>query len=112
MLDSKEGNEHQYLCCCSRGLEKLVAPGGWVDICMTQGVQGIFELMKRGFDRWRFDREGQVEKELESRGVLDPEVLPYYPYRDDAIPLYNVIKKYVRTVVTHHYGECFTCELR
>uniref|UniRef100_A0A0P4W1A9 Lipoxygenase domain-containing protein n=1 Tax=Scylla olivacea TaxID=85551 RepID=A0A0P4W1A9_SCYOL len=87
----------------TRGLEKLVAPGGWVDICMTQGVQGIFELMKRGFDRWRFDREGQVEKELESRGVLDPEVLPYYPYRDDAIPLFNVIKKYVRTVVTHHY---------
>ncbi|XP_045132504.1 allene oxide synthase-lipoxygenase protein-like isoform X6 [Portunus trituberculatus] len=87
----------------TRGLEKLVAPGGWVDMCMTQGVQGIFELMKRGFDRWRFDREGQVEKELESRGVLDPDVLPYYPYRDDAIPLYNVIKKYVRTVVTHHY---------
>lgn len=87
----------------TRGLEKLVSPGGWVDNCMTQGVQGIFELMKRGFDRWRFDREGQVEKELEARGVLDPEILPYYPYRDDAIPLYHVIKKYVKTVVTHHY---------
>lgn len=87
-----------------RGLEKLVSPGGWVDNCMTQGVKGIFELMKRGFDRWRFDREGQVEKELEARGVLDPEILPYYPYRDDAIPLYKVIKKYVNTVVKHHYG--------
>ncbi|KAG7158596.1 polyunsaturated fatty acid lipoxygenase ALOX15B-like isoform X2 [Homarus americanus] len=87
----------------TRGLEKLVAPGGWVDNCMTQGVTGIFNLMKRGFDRWRFDREGQVEKELEARGVLDKTILPYYPYRDDAIPLYNVIKKYVTTVVKHHY---------
>ncbi|XP_050721605.1 allene oxide synthase-lipoxygenase protein-like isoform X3 [Eriocheir sinensis] len=87
----------------TRGLEKLVSLGGWVDTCMTQGVKGIFELMKRGFDRWRFDREGQVEKELEARGVLDPEILPYYPYRDDAIPLYNVIKKYVNKVVRHHY---------
>ncbi|XP_045601793.1 allene oxide synthase-lipoxygenase protein isoform X3 [Procambarus clarkii] len=87
----------------TRGLEKLVSPGGWVDTCMTQGVKGIFELMRRGFDRWRFDREGQIEKELESRGVLDKNVLPYYPYRDDGVPLYNAIKKYVTAVVTHHY---------
>nr|XP_053629169.1 allene oxide synthase-lipoxygenase protein-like isoform X1 [Cherax quadricarinatus] len=87
----------------TRGLEKLVSPGGWVDVCMTQGVKGIFELMKRGFDRWRFDREGQIEKELEARGVLDTDILPYYPYRDDGVPLYNAIKKYVTTVVTHHY---------
>ncbi|KAK3873952.1 hypothetical protein Pcinc_021076 [Petrolisthes cinctipes] len=87
----------------TRGLEKLISPGGWVDNCMTQGVKGIFELMRRGFDRWKFDREGQVEKELEARGVLDPNILPYYPYRDDAVPLYNVIKKYVSTVVSHVY---------
>lgn len=99
---------YKFCYCCNvnrRGLEKLVSPGGWVDNCMTQGVKGIFELMRRGFDRWRFDREGQVEKELEARGVLDPNVLPYYPYRDDAIPLYKVIKKYVSTVVSEVYGE-------
>ncbi|XP_063605786.1 polyunsaturated fatty acid 5-lipoxygenase-like isoform X2 [Penaeus indicus] len=87
----------------TRGLEKLVSPGGWVDNCMTQGLDGIFEHMKRGFDRWSFEREGQVEKELEARGVLDKDILPYYPYRDDAVPLYHAIKKYVSTVVRHHY---------
>lgn len=70
---------------------------------MTQGVKGIFELMRRGFDAWRFDVEGQVPNELEARGLLDKEILPDYPYRDDAIPLYNIIKKYVTTVVRHHY---------
>ncbi|XP_042864130.1 allene oxide synthase-lipoxygenase protein-like isoform X2 [Penaeus japonicus] len=87
----------------TRGLEKLVSPGGWVDNCMTQGLEGIFEHMRRGFERWSFEREGQVEKELEARGVLDKDILPYYPYRDDAIPLYNAIKKYVGTIVRHHY---------
>ncbi|XP_047475113.1 allene oxide synthase-lipoxygenase protein-like isoform X1 [Penaeus chinensis] len=87
----------------TRGLEKLVSPGGWVDNCMSQGLEGIFEHMKRGFDRWSFEREGQVEKELEARGVMDKNILPYYPYRDDAVPLYQAIKKYVSTVVRHHY---------
>ncbi|XP_064100110.1 allene oxide synthase-lipoxygenase protein-like isoform X3 [Macrobrachium nipponense] len=87
----------------TRGLEKLVSPGGWVDNCMTQGVKGIFNLMKRGFDRWSFLREGKVRDEIESRGLLDKEILPDYPYRDDAVPLYDVIREYVKTVVEHHY---------
>ncbi|KAK7069173.1 Arachidonate 5-lipoxygenase [Halocaridina rubra] len=87
----------------TRGLEKLISVGGWVDNCMTQGVKGIFELMRRGFDRWTFNKEGQVHTELAARGLLDKEILPDYPYRDDAIPLYNVIKKYVSTIVKHHY---------
>ena len=80
-------------------------PGGWVDECMTQGVEGIFELMIRGFDQWTFDKHSCPESNLKSRGVLDPEILPYYPYRDDAIPLHNAIKNYVRKVVEHYYGE-------
>ncbi|XP_066942820.1 polyunsaturated fatty acid lipoxygenase ALOX15B-like isoform X2 [Macrobrachium rosenbergii] len=87
----------------TRGLEKLVSPGGWVDNCMTQGVKGIFTLMRRGFDRWSFQREGKVREEIKSRGLLDKEILPDYPYRDDAVPLYDVIRDYVKTVVEHHY---------
>ena len=32
----------------SRGLEKLISPGGWVDKGMTVGVSGMFELIRRG----------------------------------------------------------------
>ena len=32
----------------SRGLEKLISPGGWVDKGMTVGVNGMFELIRRG----------------------------------------------------------------
>jgi hypothetical protein len=48
--------------------------------------------------------DGNVEKQIEKRGVLDPKVLPHYPYRDDAVPLYNAIKEYVQKVINFFYG--------
>ncbi|PRD33212.1 UNVERIFIED_CONTAM: Allene oxide synthase-lipoxygenase protein [Trichonephila clavipes] len=33
----------------TRGLEKLVSPGGWVDKTMTIGRQGMFQLITKGY---------------------------------------------------------------
>ena len=30
----------------SLALEKLVSPGGWIDITMTMGVSGLFEILR------------------------------------------------------------------
>ncbi|CAL4139180.1 unnamed protein product, partial [Meganyctiphanes norvegica] len=46
---------------------------------------------------------GSVESDATARGVWDKQVLPYYPFRDDAMALYNIIKKYVTTIITHYY---------
>jgi hypothetical protein len=56
------------------------------------------------FQRWRLDEDGNMEKELKKRGVLEPEILPYYPYRDDGVPLYKLIRDYVTKVVNFFYG--------
>ncbi|XP_018018498.1 allene oxide synthase-lipoxygenase protein, partial [Hyalella azteca] len=87
----------------SRGLEKLVSIGGWVDCCMTQGVSGIFSLIAKSVSSWRADVQGIPTEEMKARGVLDREVLPFYPYRDDAVPLYAAIERYVTKVLQHHY---------
>ncbi|XP_071945339.1 polyunsaturated fatty acid 5-lipoxygenase-like [Antedon mediterranea] len=87
----------------SRALGKLVSKDGWVDRCMLIGRIGMFEIMKRCWSSWRLDVTGTLPKELESRGVHDPELLPNYHYRDDALLLWNVISKYVNTVVSAHY---------
>ncbi|XP_033110246.1 arachidonate 5-lipoxygenase-like isoform X2 [Anneissia japonica] len=87
----------------SRALAKLVCEGGWVDKCMLIGRIGMFEIMKRCWSSWRLDVTGTLPKELESRGVDDPELLPNYYYRDDALLLWDAISKYVRTVVNAHY---------
>lgn len=87
----------------TRGIDKLVSPGGWVDKTMTVGRVGTFELLVKGYKKWRMDVQGLVPRELESRNVLDPEILPNYPYRDEALPLYHAIRRYVEKVVRHFY---------
>ncbi|XP_075544217.1 polyunsaturated fatty acid 5-lipoxygenase-like isoform X2 [Dermacentor variabilis] len=87
----------------TRGISKLVSPGGWVDKTLAVGVKGMFEIIRRGLDVWRLDVHGNPEKDIESRGVLSSEVLPWYPYRDDAIRINAAIRRYVAKVVNYYY---------
>ncbi|XP_070576107.1 allene oxide synthase-lipoxygenase protein-like [Ptychodera flava] len=52
---------------------------------------------------WRIDLKGDIVNDLQSRGVDDPEVLPNYPYRDDALLTYKAIETYVGKVVNGNY---------
>ncbi|CAN8006286.1 unnamed protein product, partial [Ixodes hexagonus] len=87
----------------SRGISKLLSPGGWVDKTLSIGVSGMFEIIRRGLEWWRLDTQGDPEKDIQSRGVLDPDILPWYPYRDDAIRIYKAIRKYVSKIVMYYY---------
>ena len=55
---------------------------------------------------WRLDREGNLEEDIKARGVED---LPKYYFRDDALAVYRVTKKYVAAVVNQHYAGMFLC---
>ncbi|KAG8229784.1 hypothetical protein J437_LFUL005865 [Ladona fulva] len=87
----------------SRGLEKLIQPGGWVDTGMTVGVENMFKLIERSFINWNFIMNGMVPNEIKSRGVYESHILPYYPYRDDAVDLFECIRKYVYSCVSNFY---------
>ncbi|GAV06738.1 hypothetical protein RvY_16677-2 [Ramazzottius varieornatus] len=86
-----------------RGLDKLINIGGWVDKTTVYGVEGMLEVMRRKLDVWKLDEDPIPPADCARRGVLDKFVLPYYPYRDDAVAVYYLIEKYVRTVVRHFY---------
>ena len=58
----------------------------------------------RSLKRWRLDSTGVVPEQVARRGVSDPAVLAYYPYRDDACALYTAIEGYVRAVVEEVYS--------
>ena len=57
-------------------------------------------------EEWRLDVQGNYQKELESRGVLDPKALPNYAYRDDGGEVYRAIDTYVKKLLRHYYGNC------
>lgn len=87
----------------ARGLQFLISEGGWVDNTMNIGTAGMFDLIARGIKTWSFDVQGTFPAELKERGVDDPDVLPYYPFRDDALLYYNIIKDYVFNYVKIYY---------
>eukprot|EP00057_Strongylocentrotus_purpuratus_P021048 XP_011675522.1 PREDICTED: arachidonate 12-lipoxygenase, 12R-type [Strongylocentrotus purpuratus] len=80
-----------------------MAKGGFADKNMNIGAVGMVGIIKRAFATYRLDVEGSLHGDLQERGVSDPEVLPNYYYRDDALLLHKAIYRLVEQVVEHHY---------
>ncbi|KAK2175219.1 hypothetical protein NP493_743g03006 [Ridgeia piscesae] len=72
-------------------LQKLLATGG-------QHAQ----LVQRCYKSFHFN-DLHLPTDLKERGVADARCLPGYFYRDDSLALWDVIKKFVRVVLTLHY---------
>lgn len=82
----------------------LLAEGGVFDDFIATGgpARGHLALGRKAYARWTL-RDNQPRRDLARRGVLDPAVLPCYPYRDDALPLWDAIEAYVGAVLGHFY---------
>ena len=65
-------------------------------------------IMVYRMEEWRMDMNGTLPHDLQNRGLSDDRVLPNYAYRDDAMKLYNCIKRYVSSIVNHYYGMLFS----
>eukprot|EP00058_Branchiostoma_floridae_P009673 XP_002595161.1 hypothetical protein BRAFLDRAFT_118621 [Branchiostoma floridae] len=99
--------------CTHLGLTHLIAES--CAICTHRQLSAshpMFRLMAPHFlyllaintwKDWRLDVQGTLPAELKNRGVEDVEALPNYPYRDDALPIWNAINTYVRKVVEATY---------
>lgn len=82
----------------------LLAPNGVFDDFMSCGgpEMGHMKLALRAWAQWRFEHM-RLPDDLRRRGVDDPQTLPYYPYRDDARPLWEILGAYVRNSLGHFY---------
>jgi arachidonate 5-lipoxygenase len=82
----------------------LLDEGGVFDDFIATGGpdKGHIKLGQKGYQRWKL-ADNNPRKDLALRGVLDPAILPDYPYRDDALPLWDALEEFVRGVLSPFY---------
>jgi hypothetical protein len=78
---------------------RLLGEQGFFGRCFSAGWPGIAELLRRGAERWRWERL-ILPQDLRERGVTE---LPDYPYRDDGLLLWDAVERYVGAVVRAWY---------
>lgn len=84
--------------------QALMADGGGVDIVLSGTIgysRAVTTAAVRAFD---FSANA-LPKELQQRGVLDREVLPDYPFREDGLDVWAAIEAWVSTYVHVFYSD-------
>jgi arachidonate 15-lipoxygenase len=83
---------------------RLMAPKGGVDTNLAATIDCARALTVVGLQTYGFN-SAMLPKQLEQRGVDDPTALPLYPYRDDALLLWEAIQDWVRAYLSLYYAD-------
>ncbi|GBG43316.1 hypothetical protein CBR_g76904 [Chara braunii] len=86
-----------------RARTNLINADGIIESNFTLGPK-CMALSQEMFKSWTF-RCQALPDNLKKRGVYDKAVLPYFPYRDAGMLIWNAICKYVRAYLKIYYGE-------
>ncbi|XYH92772.1 lipoxygenase family protein [Sorangium sp. So ce1128] len=80
----------------------LIAPGGPVDNLLAGTIASSTQLAVDSVLSYSVNQQF-LPAALASRGVQDPDTLPSYPYRDDAILLWGAIHEWVSRYLAIYY---------
>ena len=82
----------------------LIVPKGGVDRLLAPAIDADRVVATQGAQSYLFNFNASLLPEtLERRGVSDREKLPYYPYRDDALEIWQAIHNWVKDYLTISY---------
>jgi arachidonate 15-lipoxygenase len=81
----------------------LVAKDGAIDYAFGGTIEASVALVKQGLESFDLQKSG-VPTELRARGVDDTDVLAEHPYRDDALPVFAAIRRFVDGYVRIYYA--------
>lgn len=87
----------------SYGRDVLMSPGrGIVDRLFGATLDASFSILKNSYDSWTFELCNPAA-ELDSRGLSRQQDLPCFPYRDDALLLWQAITAFVESYLALYY---------
>ncbi|OUL24997.1 lipoxygenase [Nostoc sp. T09] len=81
----------------------LIAPGGGVDRLLSSTIDNSRVLAVRGLQSYGFN-SAMLRKQFQQRGVDDSNLLPVYPYRDDALLVWDTIQQWVSDYLNLYYA--------
>jgi arachidonate 15-lipoxygenase len=85
---------------------ELINPGGFVDRLLAGTLEASLEVARQGYEEaLRNFSEFALPIELQNRAIDSPDRLPDYPYRDDALPVWQAIETFVRGYLTLYYTD-------
>jgi arachidonate 15-lipoxygenase len=73
-----------------------------IDNVLQVRFQGAVQLIKDAYQSWTFD-DMSFPANLVKRGVADPALLPYYPYRDDGMLIWQRLGNYINDYIALYY---------
>ena len=82
----------------------LVAPGGQVDQLLGSTLSGSLSMLTRSLRDFDFG-VSTPDRDVASRGVESREGLPEYPWRDDALPVWEILHRFATHYVTLYYPD-------
>lgn len=84
----------------------LIAPGGGVDQLLSGTLLSSVKLSVKAAKGYPFAfNDSMLPQTFAKRGVDDPQTLPDYPYRDDALLLWHAIHDWVKAYLTIYYSD-------
>lgn len=81
----------------------LIARGGGVDRLLSSTIDNSRVLAVKGLQTYGFN-SAMLPKQFEQRGVSDRNLLPVYPYRDDALLVWDAIRQWVSDYLQLYYA--------
>lgn len=82
----------------------LIVPGGQVEQYIAPTIDGFLGVVAKTLDGFQW-KDVALRRDLELRGVADVTTLPVYPYRDDALDIWDAIERFVTEYVGLYYRD-------
>ncbi len=80
----------------------LIAPGGGVEHLLSGTIQSSKQVSLKATKSNAFN-DSMFPVDLENRKVKDKELLPYYPFRDDGLVIWELIRNWVKEYIKIYY---------
>jgi arachidonate 15-lipoxygenase len=87
----------------TRGNVVLLSEGAAIDKLMAPTREASLSLINESY-RQRSFRDYALPQDIQQRGI-EPEFLPEFPYRDDAVLLWEAIQRYVSRYLQRYYPD-------